>query len=249
MSGVRTAWVSSSGVAPSPPCLISSDAGSMSSAVSISESQLVVTLATTLLLEVAVAGVVIAGVVIAGVAVTGIAVARIALVVSTVTATVTPSSQEIFQTKEPDTNFILSWSLAFPPPAAVTAVVAPKQSEQTSVGFITVSLSFPATIFLSSTRLFLIIIHHLLPQGLDGLLKLLLKLLLPPLRAPPRTAPPRSPAPTPRIPPSISSLPVLINLVSVEGSSLSELLGLLVLALLLPELLLEEDSPPNFSCA
>ena len=244
MSGVRTAWVSSSGVAPSPPCLISSDAGSMSSAVFISESQLVVTLATTLLLEVAVAGIVIAGV-----AVTGIAVARIALVVSTVTATVTSSSQEIFQTKEPDTNFILSWSLAFPPPAAVTAVVAPKQSEQTSVGFLTVSLSFPATIFLSSTRLFLIIIHHLLPQGLDGLLKLLLKLLLPPLRAPPRTAPPRSPAPTPRIPPSISSLPVLINLVSVEGSSLSELLGLLVLALLLPELLLEEDPPPNFSCA
>lgn len=144
MSGVRTAWVSSSGVAPSPPCLISSDAGSMSSAVFISESQLVVALATTLLLEVAVAGVVIAGVVIAGVAVTGIAVARIALVVSTVTATVTPSSQEIFQTKEPDTNFILSWSLAFPPPAAVTAVVAPKQSEQTSVGFITVSLSFPS---------------------------------------------------------------------------------------------------------
>jgi len=42
---------------------------------------------------------------------------------------------------------------------------------------------------------------------------------------------------------------VLINLVSVEGSSLSELLGLLVLALLLPELLLEEDPPPNFSCA
>jgi len=144
LSGVRTAWVSSSGVAPSPPCLISSDAGSMSSAVFISESQLVVALATTLLLEVAVAGVVIAGVVIAGVAVTGIAVARIALVVSTVTATVTPSSQEIFQTKEPDTNFILSWSLAFPPPAAVTAVVAPKQSEQTSVGFITVSLSFPS---------------------------------------------------------------------------------------------------------
>jgi len=144
LSGVRTAWVSSSGVAPSPPCLISSDAGSMSSAVSISESQLVVTLATTLLLEVAVAGVVIAGVVIAGVAVTGIAVARIALVVSTVTATVTASSQEIFQTKEPDTNFILSWSLAFPPPAAVTAVVAPKQSEQTSVGFLTVSLSFPS---------------------------------------------------------------------------------------------------------
>jgi len=139
LSGVRTAWVSSSGVAPSPPCLISSDAGSMSSAVFISESQLVVALAPTLLLEVAVAGVVIAGV-----AVTGIAVARIALVVSTVTATVTPSSQEIFQTKEPDTNFILSWSLAFPPPAAVTAVVAPKQSEQTSVGFITVSLSFPS---------------------------------------------------------------------------------------------------------
>jgi len=144
LSGVRTAWVSSSGVAPSPPCLISSDAGSMSSAVFISESQLVVALAPTLLLEVAVAGIVIAGVVIAGVAVTGIAVARIALVVSTVTATVTPSSQEIFQTKEPDTNFILSWSLAFPPPAAVTAVVAPKQSEQTSVGFITVSLSFPS---------------------------------------------------------------------------------------------------------
>jgi len=144
LSGVRAARVSSSGVAPSPPCLISSDAGSMSSAVFISESQLVVALAPTLLLEVAVAGIVIAGVVIAGVAVTGIAVARIALVVSTVTATVTPSSQEIFQTKEPDTNFILSWSLAFPPPAAVTAVVAPKQSEQTSVGFITVSLSFPS---------------------------------------------------------------------------------------------------------
>merc|ERR1719150_3285420 len=106
----------------------------MSSAVFISESQLVVALAPTLLLEVAVAGVVIAGV----------AVTRIALVVSTVTATVTSSSQEIFQTKEPDTNFILSWSLAFPPPAAVTAVVAPKQSEQTSVGFITVSLSFPS---------------------------------------------------------------------------------------------------------
>jgi hypothetical protein len=116
----------------------------MSSAVFISESQLVVALATTLLLEVAVAGVVIAGVVIARVAVTGIAVARIALVVSTVTAAVISSSQEIFQTKEPDTNFILSWSLAFPPPAAVTAVVAPKQSEQTSVGFLTVSLSFPS---------------------------------------------------------------------------------------------------------
>ena len=70
---------------------------------------------------------------------------------------------------------------------------------------------------------------HLLPQGL----------LLPPLRAPPKTAPPRSPAPTPRMPPSISSLPVLMNLVSVEGW--------------LPELLEgelledEDDDPPNFN--
>merc|ERR1719445_2403159 len=69
----------------------------------------------------------------------------------------------------------------------------------------------------------------LLPQGL----------LLPPLRAPPKTAPPRSPAPTPRMPPSISSLPVLMNLVSVEGW--------------LPELLEgelledEDDDPPNFN--
>jgi len=46
----------------------------------------------------------------------------------------------------------------------------------------------------------------------------------------------------------MSSLPVLINLVSVEGSWLPELL-LLLLALLLPELLLEEEPPPNLSCA
>jgi len=43
------------------------------------------------------------------------------------------------------------------------------------------------------------------------------------------------------MPPSISSLPVLINLVSVDG-------WLPVLLLLLSELLLEEEeSPPNLS--
>jgi len=46
------------------------------------------------------------------------------------------------------------------------------------------------------------------------------------------------------MPPSISSLPELINLVSVEESWFPELL------LLLPELLLEEEElPPNLSCA
>jgi len=45
------------------------------------------------------------------------------------------------------------------------------------------------------------------------------------------------------MPPSISSLPELMNLVSVEGSWAPELL-------LLPELLLEEEElPPNLSCA
>jgi len=50
------------------------------------------------------------------------------------------------------------------------------------------------------------------------------------------------------MPPSTSSLPVLINLVSVDGW-LPELLLLLLLLLLvlLPELLLEEESPPNLS--
>jgi len=45
------------------------------------------------------------------------------------------------------------------------------------------------------------------------------------------------------MPPSTSSLPVLINLVSVDGW----LPELLLLLLLLPELLLEEESPPNLS--
>jgi len=48
------------------------------------------------------------------------------------------------------------------------------------------------------------------------------------------------------MPPSTSSLPVLINLVSVDGW-LPELLLLLLLLVLLPELLLEEESPPNLS--
>jgi len=49
------------------------------------------------------------------------------------------------------------------------------------------------------------------------------------------------------MPPSTSSLPVLINLVSVDGWLPELLLLLLLLLVLLPELLLEEESPPNLS--
>jgi len=110
--------------------------------VSISECQLVVTLASTLLLVV-VAGVVVTGVVVAGVVVARVVVLRV-LVVSTVTAAVISSSQDIFKTEEPDTNTVLSWSLAPPPPSTVTAiVVTTKQSKQTSVRVLTIGLSFP----------------------------------------------------------------------------------------------------------
>jgi len=114
----------------------------MSVPVFISECQLVVTLASTLLLVV-VAGVVVTGVVVAGVVVTRVVVLRV-LVVSTVTAAVISSSQDIFKTEEPDTNSVLSWSLTPPPPSTVTAiVVTTKQSKQTSVRLVTIGLSFP----------------------------------------------------------------------------------------------------------
>merc|ERR1719410_1125481 len=86
------------------------------------------------------------------------------------------------------------------------------------------------------------------PQGLYPVLKP--ALCWPPPSAPLSTAPPRSPAPTPRMPPSMSSLPVLMNLVSVDTASW-------LLVLVLPE---DEDDdedddddddddppPPNLS--
>merc|ERR1712145_10437 len=76
-----------------------------------------------------------------------------------------------------------------------------------------------------------------LPQGM------LYPWLFPPLRAPLRTAPPSSPAPRPRTPPSMSSLPVLKNLVSVFVPELV----FLVLGLEPLELLELELDPPNFS--
>jgi len=137
----------------------------------ILECQLVVTLASALLLVV-VAGVVVAGIVVARIVVAGIVVARIVVTgivvarivvtgivvagivvarivvlrVSTVTAAVISSSpQDVLEAEEPDTNPILARSLASPPPAAtVTAIVASKQSEQTSVCVLTIGLSFPS---------------------------------------------------------------------------------------------------------
>merc|ERR1712102_250009 len=131
LPGIRAAWVSSCGVAPGSPGLISPPTGTVSVPVSILECQLVVTLASTLLL-----------VVVAGVAVARIVVLRI----STVTAAViSSSSQDVLQTEEPHTNSVLTWSLASPPAATVTAiVVATKQSEQASVCIITIGLSFPS---------------------------------------------------------------------------------------------------------
>jgi len=113
--------------------------------VFILECQLVVTLASTLLLVV-VAGVVVAGIVVAGIVVAGIVVAGIVVLrVSTVTAAVISSSpQDILEAEEPDTDLVLARSLTSPPPAAtVTAIVASKQSEQTSVCVLTIGLSFP----------------------------------------------------------------------------------------------------------
>jgi len=113
--------------------------------VFILECQLVVTLASALLLVV-VAGVVVAGIVVAGIVVAGIVVAGIVVLrVSTVTAAVISSSpQDILEAEEPDTDLVLARSLTSPPPAAtVTAIVASKQSEQTSVCVLTIGLSFP----------------------------------------------------------------------------------------------------------
>merc|ERR1712102_28973 len=136
LPGIRAAWVASCGVAPGSPGLISPPTGTVSVPVSILECQLVVTLASTLLL------VVVAGVGVAGIVVAGVVVLRI----STVTAAIiSSSSQDVLQTEEPHTNSVLTWSLASPPAATVTAiVVATKQSEQASVCIITIGLSFPS---------------------------------------------------------------------------------------------------------
>jgi len=130
LSRVRAAVAS--GVAPSPASLVSSLAGSMLSPVLVSEGQRVVTLAGVLVIA-TIAWIVVAWIVVAG--------------VSTVTATVATSpSEDVSKTKEPDPDPILPGGLASSSPATVTArVTSAKQSKQTSVGVVSISLPLPSS--------------------------------------------------------------------------------------------------------
>jgi len=102
------------GVAPSPASLVSSLAGPMLPVVLVSEGQLVVTLAGVLVIPI-IARIVVARIVVARIVVAGIT------GISTVAATVvTPPSEEVLQTEEPDPDLVLPGSLASPP-ATVTA--------------------------------------------------------------------------------------------------------------------------------
>ena len=93
---------------------------------------------------------IVAGVVVAGIVVTWVGVAWVVVLwvvvlrVSTVTATVIvrPSAEQISQTKEPDPDLVLSRSLS-PPPATVAASTSSEQSEEASVGAVSLRLSPP----------------------------------------------------------------------------------------------------------
>jgi len=112
----------------------------VSVAVLVPEGELVVALTGVLLVVAIVAGVVVAGIVVTWVVVAWVVVLR----VSTVTATVIvrPSAEQISQTKEPDPDLVLSRSLS-PPPATVAASTSSEQSEEASVGAVSLRLSPP----------------------------------------------------------------------------------------------------------